>query len=150
MKKIFLYLCILFVSLSYSQNKITIHPKLEHIVVEYMNEALERDLNLQPIIFEKLDLISFDETLRYPAFGYYEPKTKSVLLAPFTNVDYQVKRRILFHELSHIFIDHHTCTVCLDILSSSPVDSFCTISELDWEQQLNELFLLIEEKLEDE
>lgn len=147
MKKLIL-IFVLLCSPLYSQVVLTTEQELEPYLIEFLNEGLERDLDLQDLVLKNLDTLMFDKNITYPLFGFYQPTDKSIKIAPFCSVDDIILRSVVFHELSHIFLKEHYCDYCTDIMSSNPPDSFFIYYDNEyWEKNLDTLFERISETL---
>lgn len=145
MKKVFIILTLLVTSMLFSQDRITMDGQLEPYLIEFINEGLEREVDVSSYILKNVDSLLFEPNYKFPLFGM-QSNNKTIKIASFCAIDPIILRAVVFHELTHVFLPEHYCDECEDLMSANAPRSFYIYSNNQyWEEQLDKIFKRIKQ-----
>ena len=152
MKKVQLLILGLFISLiSYSQHQeeLTISPELYGYTIQFLQEGLNRGMNLSYPLFINVDTLKLDSNLFLPDVGYYEPSTRIVGISEQTLIDSLITKSAVFHELAHAVVGGYTGHSLKegDIMYYNTPDTFYIYAnDSIWSAKLDGLYNWIKEQ----
>lgn len=136
-------------NICFSQETLSIEPSLEKYVMKYVNDGLDRGVNVMPLLMKNVDTIVFNKDLNFPTLGRFDSHNKVIEIALFVTVDSLIVRSTMYHEITHgiLWSSEHTCKKCDDIMSMSSPPTFSIYADKKvWSDEIDKLFKLIKEK----
>lgn len=146
MKKIIFIFVMLFSMLTSSQNRLSYSNELHPLILEFVNEGLDRDLNLFGFIVENVDWIVLSNKLPKDQLGVLIREKRVILIK--NGMDVMSTRITLFHELGHLLTDaKHTCYVCTDIMSEKALDPYYFYDKEVYKIEMDKFFNYIKKNI---
>lgn len=140
MKKILFIFALLFTLTMSSQNRLSYSTELDPLMLEFVNEAAERNYFPFDEIVQEVDSILLVDFLPPEKMGFVDRENRIIYIRNRMSV---IEAKItLFHELGHILTDNsHPCEKCTDIMALYGMrDHSYYEDEKVYEAELDKLF----------
>lgn len=141
MKKILFIFALLIGLNGFTQNKLSYSTELDPLILEFVNEAAERDYIVFPKIVEGVDWIVLVNNLHPRQMGGWDKEKRVIFIR--NGMDVITAKITLFHELAHMLTDSedHSCEKCTDIMSAYALKDHSYYEDTEvYEAELDTLF----------
>ena len=129
--------------------KVQVDTVLMKTVTEFINDAEANEVNLNAVrdSLNYITVLPIDKNL----YGLYSPKTRQVIINVFVPLDETIMRKVIYHELGHVFgLEHDKAGIMSTNLSPSQIHmKYCPydnpVGQENWELHKIILFRKIKE-----